>query len=159
MMQPGRFLVNREKGAMVMARFCTNCGHERKDADKFCAECGTAAGGKAPQLPAVQRGHWECQTFTESLAGARFRGVVWPFDGCVPCTRPRGSIAGHIERIVDELVVCAARDGWEPDESLSAESLWKRQCVKWKSAQPILASYEEIDLISVSVRFKRWVTS
>ena len=142
-----------------MAKYCTNCGHKCKDTDKFCAKCGTAAGGKAPQALAVKQGHWECQTFTESLAGARFKGIRMPFIGRVPCGKPGGIIANHIERIVDQLVTCAARDGWEPDESLCADSLWGNQCVKWTSAQPVLADHGEIDLISVSVRFKRWVIS
>lgn len=34
-----------------MAKHCTNCGHELRDSDKFCAECGTAVGGNAPTQP------------------------------------------------------------------------------------------------------------
>src|SRR6516165_2478604 len=119
MMQPGGFVFCREKGAMVMAKYCTNCGHRRKDTDKFCSECGTAVGGRAEYAPALQQGHWECQTFTESLGGVRFKGIDWPVNGYMPCARPGGGMAGHIERIVDGLVACVAREGWEPDESLS----------------------------------------
>ena len=68
-------------------------------------------------------------------------------------------MAGHIERIVDGLVACVAREGWEPDEPLSVDSLWKKQCVNWKPTQSRVANHAEIDLISVSVRFKRWVVS
>ena len=161
MMQPGGFIFGREKGARVMARYCTNCGHGRNDTDKFCSECGTAIGGRAVHAQAVQKGHWECQTFTESLGGARFNGIEWPVIGCVPCAKPVGGMAGHIERIVDGLVACVGREGWEPDESLTADSLWRKQCVNWKRAQPqpCLTSHAEIDLISVSIRFKRWVVS
>ena len=158
-MQPGRFVFGKEKGATVMANFCTNCGHGRKETDKFCAECGTAVGGGGAKAHAVQHGHWECQTFTESLAGAGFKGIDWPSAGCAPGAKPRGGIASHIERIVDELVTCAAKDGWEPDESLSADSLLRNQCVQWRSAQPLPVRYTEVDVISVSVRFKRWVIS
>lgn len=37
-----------------MAKFCSNCGHELRDTDKFCSECGAAVGGGAA-LP----GAWE----------------------------------------------------------------------------------------------------
>jgi hypothetical protein len=144
---------------MVMARYCTNCGHGCKDPDKFCSECGTEVGGRAGHAAALQQGHWECQTFTESLGGARFKGIEWPMNGSMPCAKPGVGMAGHIERIVDGLVGCVARDGWEPDELLTADSLWGKQCVNWKRAQPCLANYAEIDLISVRVRFKRWVVS
>lgn len=30
-----------------MAKHCTNCGHELRDGDKFCSECGTLVGGTA----------------------------------------------------------------------------------------------------------------
>ena len=34
-----------------MARHCTKCGHELRDTDKFCAECGTASGASGASLP------------------------------------------------------------------------------------------------------------
>jgi roadblock/LC7 domain-containing protein len=30
-----------------MAKYCTNCGHELREGDKFCAECGTPVGSPA----------------------------------------------------------------------------------------------------------------
>ena len=34
-----------------MAKHCTNCGHELREGEKFCAECGTAVGGAAAPVP------------------------------------------------------------------------------------------------------------
>jgi hypothetical protein len=31
-----------------MARHCTKCGHELRDTDNCCAECGTASGASLP---------------------------------------------------------------------------------------------------------------
>lgn len=39
-----------------MATHCTNCGHELREGDKFCAECGTPAGGTAVPPKSIQ---WE----------------------------------------------------------------------------------------------------
>jgi hypothetical protein len=36
-------------GGAPMAKHCTNCGHELRETDKFCAECGTAVGGNPAQ--------------------------------------------------------------------------------------------------------------
>jgi hypothetical protein len=44
-----------------MAKHCTNCGHELREGDKFCSECGTVVGGAAAQArPTV----WDyCEIF------------------------------------------------------------------------------------------------
>jgi hypothetical protein len=39
-----------------VAKHCTNCGHELREGDKFCAECGTTTDGTAPQVSPVE---WE----------------------------------------------------------------------------------------------------
>jgi len=33
--------------------YCTSCGVEMKDADRFCGQCGKAAGGSAPAQPSA----------------------------------------------------------------------------------------------------------
>lgn len=35
--------------------FCTKCGVELRDQDKFCCECGTSTGRAAPAAPRVDR--------------------------------------------------------------------------------------------------------
>lgn len=39
-----------------MAKYCTNCGHEFQETDKFCAECATPVGASAPVASPKQ---WE----------------------------------------------------------------------------------------------------
>jgi zinc ribbon protein len=48
-----------------MAKHCTNCEHELRDTDKFCAECGTAVGGVTSQSQPTQ---WEyCDIATKVM--------------------------------------------------------------------------------------------
>lgn len=139
-----------------LARYCANCGHELREGDKFCAECGTSAGGAAAQAQPARRGHWEYHTFTESLNGAKFTGISYPMDGGVASAKS-GDIAGTIERVVNALVARLSAEGWEPDESINANTLWREQHVKWEVKGGNFTSLRII-LESVSVRFRRWVT-
>jgi hypothetical protein len=50
-----------------MATFCTSCGHELRDSDKFCAECGTAVG--APGAAQAQRAVYETYRIKFRLLG------------------------------------------------------------------------------------------
>lgn len=52
-----------------MAKYCANCGHELREGDKFCAGCGTPAGGVAMQAQPARRGHWEYAEFAADLGG------------------------------------------------------------------------------------------
>jgi zinc-ribbon domain len=50
-----------------MAKHCTNCGHELRDGDKFCAECGTPTSGAVVQ---PQPTRWEyCEIVWAQLGG------------------------------------------------------------------------------------------
>jgi hypothetical protein len=89
-----------------MARYCANCGHEFRDGDKFCAECGTPIGSPvSSSLPP----RWEtCEvTYREIKQAALF-------------TMAQGQFAavalGRIGRYVAaESDVFAAGENGEPD--------------------------------------------
>jgi hypothetical protein len=142
-----------------MAKHCTNCGHELRGDDTFCAECGTSVGGTAPQSQPVRQGQWEYRTFTEGLVGGIFTGPIesidWPFDGGAPRVDSE-DVDGFIQRVVNQLVVRVSFEGWEPDESTNASSLWREQHVKWEYKGELFSW--RLTLTSVSVRFKRSVT-
>lgn len=140
-----------------MAKHCTNCGFALRDTDKFCAECGTAVGGVAARTQATRDGHWERRTFTESLNGATFKGISYPLDGGVASAKS-GNIAGYIEGVVNALVARVSAEGWEPDESINANTLWKEQHVNWETKGGTFTELR-IQLNGVSVRFRRWVTA
>jgi len=65
-------------GGAPMARYCTNCGHELRDGDKFCSECGTPVGSLASS---PLRPRWEtCEiTCREVKAARRFTKVQLQF--------------------------------------------------------------------------------
>src|SRR5258708_586159 len=59
-----------------MANVCTNCGHELRVDDKFCAECGTSVGGAASSQTQPER--WEyCEIRCESKQKIMFVGNIW----------------------------------------------------------------------------------
>lgn len=53
-----------------MAKHCTTCGHELRDSDKFCAECGTPARDEGTQQAAPIE--WEYCEITFSVKEGRF---------------------------------------------------------------------------------------
>lgn len=110
-----------------MAKHCTNCGHELRDTDKFCAECGTAVGGvlsvsQATRQEAceivgiwIEDGGWfgqdHCQ-FVAKAIGPRgtFNAEVSPIlkGGILREETPEHKAA------LDSLIRRLAADGWEP---------------------------------------------
>lgn len=117
------------RGDTPMAKHCTNCGHELRETDKFCAECGTAVEGGAPQSKPTQWEYCEVDTVdgkAKFLASAQHHWVAtvvgrngmyevakserlpgWPTD-------PLGNdVFGHrktLQAFIQKLVA----DGWEP---------------------------------------------
>jgi zinc ribbon protein len=74
-----------------MAKHCTNCGHELRETDKFCAECGTAVGGGAPQAPQIQ---WEyCEIFCDCRKVGWFPGLSDFYVFYATGIGPRGTFA------------------------------------------------------------------
>jgi len=89
-----------------MANYCAHCGHELRDGDKFCAECGTRIGSPASS---PQRPQWEtCEiTYREVQQAGLF-------------TRAQGQFVavalGRVGRYVAaESEVFSAGDNGEPD--------------------------------------------
>lgn len=52
--------------------FCTRCGIELREQDKFCSECGTSTGRAAPAMPRVDR-------LTRSVTDVKIAGVCAGF--------------------------------------------------------------------------------
>ncbi len=94
-----------------MAKFCSTCGHELRDTDKFCSECATPVSGVAVQ---VQPEHWEyCEikyTFDKTPPERKkaflrsYFDIVFYDEGLgqkgifrVPTSEPRGRITEGYE--------------------------------------------------------------
>jgi zinc-ribbon domain len=135
-----------------MAKHCTNCGHELRDSDKFCSECGTPVGGVTRQ---TQPERLEYQTFSESLTG-NFYGIEGvPMDGGLPTT-PGGKLTREIEDAVDRMLDRAASAGWEPAEATDTNSLWKAQCVERKYKSSLFGN-DKVAATKLELRFRRKV--
>lgn len=112
-----------------MAHHCTECGHELRDTDKFCAECGTPVDGAPPQAPVIQ---WQyCDIDLANDEGGGYgsfffggRRSFWRAIGVGPNGRfvaaksgefaHRGrSISDEASQALDELIRRLSRDGWE----------------------------------------------
>src|SRR5690349_19282832 len=63
--------------SQTMANHCTNCGHELRDGDKFCANCGATQAGvqSAPQGGQAARETCEVR-WRKSSAGCYFSARV-----------------------------------------------------------------------------------
>jgi len=110
-----------------MAKHCTNCGHELRETDKFCSECGTGIGGVKVQTQPTQwetgiiyretvsepnwvTYHWD-KFYLEAL-GPKGKRVLSQTDkfkvtnNSSPDSRNHGSIC-------DEFIRRVIADGWE----------------------------------------------
>jgi hypothetical protein len=55
---------------------CTNCGHELREGEKFCAECGTPASGQAATYVQATPTQWEyCEIFFDEGRTSWWRGA------------------------------------------------------------------------------------
>ena len=52
--------------------FCTKCGIELRTEEKFCSQCGTPAGGRAPATPRAER-------LSRPMSEAKIAGVCAGF--------------------------------------------------------------------------------
>ncbi len=120
-----------------MAKYCTNCGREMREDDKFCAECGTPVSGavSTPALPQqpYQPLSWEYCTIKASWKGGwTYRGVKGFFYG--EATGPSGiymvarsrewqdkdgdtfrisSVNRDMKAVLSEFVQTLVASGWE----------------------------------------------
>lgn len=108
-----------------MGKFCTNCGHELRDGDKFCSNCAAAVGGQVP-APAVQleyceikwrsHGFWLVHdSFYGEIRGPRGLSGALTQQYVGSLVDPHGPLQnGKNKRAVEGLVRELASQGWEP---------------------------------------------
>jgi uncharacterized membrane protein YvbJ len=62
-----------------MANFCSNCGHELRERDKFCSECATPVGGAATQAQPERSEYCEI-TWTKKGFFIQAQSYFWAKD-------------------------------------------------------------------------------
>jgi hypothetical protein len=104
-----------------MAKHCTNCGHELREGDKFCAECGTpAVEGMAARSPTNV--HWE------------YRDLVIPLNLRTNASdAEQAELRAKVDRIVLTQLQQVAKEGWEPEGRTDYGTLLETGQLRWRS--------------------------
>jgi zinc-ribbon domain len=142
-----------------MAKHCTNCGHELRETDKFCAECGTPLGGVAAQsivlefctikLLSEQKLVGRKVWFTAEGTGPygirnvasshKFNNFI-PFGWTIP-------VDAKFKAALAEIIQVLIADGWEqlPDMGPREYNYKFRRPVKSWSRSPFIANIHSLD--------------
>jgi zinc-ribbon domain len=109
-----------------VAKHCTNCGHELREGDKFCAECGASAGqATTPQQAPVYE---TCEikwrrtmswpvfrfAFVAEAIGPQGMYSAGQSDSVTgPASPERGAGAARGKAVLNALIARLTSEGWE----------------------------------------------